>query len=104
MNGVRAGVVCLFKDVLLWFWQGERLHKVLEYVNLMHELCSVMGMDFFKIVTEVHPSLDDSQGIPKSISNETLDRLAKTIYSLQAEKNNRVIKVHTNFADFFKWF
>lgn len=59
-------------------------------------------MDFFKIVTEVHPSLDDLQGIPKSISNETLNRLSKTIYSLQAEKNNQVIKVHTNVTNFFE--
>ena len=54
-----------------------------------------MGMDFFSIVTEVHPSLDDSQEIPKSISNDTLDRLAKTIHSLQAEKKKRVLKVPT---------
>lgn len=59
----------------------------------MHQLCSVMGMDFFQIVTEVHPSLDDSQELPKSISNETLDRLAKKIHSLQAEKKKRVLKV-----------
>lgn len=66
---------------------------MLEYVNLMHELCSVMGMDFFQIVTEVHPSLDDSREIPKSISNETLDRLAQTIHSLQVEKRKRVHQV-----------
>lgn len=65
----------------------------------MHQLCSVMGMDFFQIVTEVHPSLDDSQEIPKSISNETLDCLARTIHSLQVEKENRVLKVLNDLAE-----
>jgi protein regulator of cytokinesis 1 len=66
---------------------------VLEYVNLIHQLCSVMGMDFFQMISEVHPSLDDSKGLAKSISNETLDLLVKTINSLQAEKQQRVVKV-----------
>ncbi|XP_024380460.1 65-kDa microtubule-associated protein 1 isoform X1 [Physcomitrium patens] len=73
--------------------KSERLHKVLEDVNLMRQLCSVMGMDFFQLVTEVHPSLDDSQELPKSISNKTLDCLGKTIHSLQAEKRKRVAKI-----------
>ncbi|KAG0629549.1 hypothetical protein M758_1G111600 [Ceratodon purpureus] len=73
--------------------KSERQHKVLEYVNSIHQLCSVMGMDFFEIVTDVHFSLNDALEIPKSISNETLDRLAKTIHSLHAEKKERVLKV-----------
>jgi protein regulator of cytokinesis 1 len=52
-----------------------------------------MGMDFFQMISEVHPSLDDSKGLAKSISNETLDLLVKTINSLQAEKQQRVVKV-----------
>jgi len=80
----------------LWSWHTERLHKVLEYVNLLHKLCSAMGMDYIQIVTEVHPSLDDSQELAKSISNETLERLAKKIHSLQAEKKKRVLKVLTD--------
>jgi protein regulator of cytokinesis 1 len=51
-------------------------------------------MDFYQIVTDVHPSLDDSNGgQSKSISNDTLDRLAKTIRSLQDEKKKRIKKV-----------
>lgn len=45
------------------------------------------------MISEVHPSLDDSKGLAKSISNETLDLLVKTINSLQAEKQQRVVKV-----------
>lgn len=73
--------------------KSERVHKVLEYVNLIHQYCSVMGMDFFQLVAEVHPSLDEAKGLPKSISNDTLDLLVKTIQSLEAEKRQRVSKV-----------
>lgn len=45
------------------------------------------------MISEVHPSLDDSKGLAKSISNETLDLLVKTINSLQVEKQQRVVKV-----------
>lgn len=74
--------------------QSERLHKVLDYVSTVHELCAVLGMDFFKTVTGVHPSLDDStSGQSKSISNDTLDKLAKTVASLKQEKKQRIKKV-----------
>lgn len=69
------------------------MHKVLEYVNLIHQYCSVMGMDFFPLLAEIHPSLDESKGLPSSISNDTLDLLEKTIQSLEAEKHERVMKV-----------
>ncbi|MCO5588743.1 hypothetical protein L7F22_042702 [Adiantum nelumboides] len=74
--------------------KSERLHKVLDYVGTVHELCAVLGMDFFKTVTEVHPSLDDStSGQSKSISNETLEKLAKTVTSLKQEKKQRIKKL-----------
>lgn len=67
---------------------------MLGYVTSVQELCVVLGMDFYQIVTDVHPSLDDSNGgHSKSISNDTLDRLAKTIRSLQDEKKKRIKKV-----------
>lgn len=67
---------------------------MLGYVTSVQELCVVLGMDFYQIVTDVHPSLDDSNGgQSKSISNDTLDRLAKTIRSLQDEKKKRIKKV-----------
>ena len=36
---------------------------MLDYVNTVRDLCAVLGMDFFNIITEVHPSLGDSVGI-----------------------------------------
>ncbi|KAH7426302.1 hypothetical protein KP509_11G094300 [Ceratopteris richardii] len=74
--------------------KNERLHKVLDYVGTIHDLCAVLGMDFFKAVTEVHPSLDDSSSVQsKSISNDTLDKLARTVTSLRQEKKQRIKKL-----------
>ncbi|KAL8131671.1 65-kDa microtubule-associated protein 1-like [Apium graveolens] len=74
--------------------KSDRLNKVLEFVSTVHNLCAVLGMDFFSTVTEVHPSLKDSSGVQsKSISNDTLSRLAKTVFSLQEDKKKRLCKL-----------
>ncbi|KAL2496031.1 65-kDa microtubule-associated protein 1 [Forsythia ovata] len=74
--------------------KSERLHKVLEFVSTVHDLCAVLGMDFFTTVTEVHPSLNDSTGVhSKSISNDTLSRLAKTVLVLKEDKKQRLQKL-----------
>jgi protein regulator of cytokinesis 1 len=77
-----------------FIWQSERLQKVLEFVSTVHDLCAVLGMDFFSTVTEVHPSLNDSTSVQsKSISNDTLSRLAKTVLALKEDKKQRLHKV-----------
>lgn len=74
--------------------KNDRLHKVLDTVNTVHDLCAVLGIDFFKIVTEVHPSLNEStSGQSRSISNDTIDRLAKTVNTLHREKKQRIQKL-----------
>ncbi|XP_006575692.1 65-kDa microtubule-associated protein 1-like isoform X1 [Glycine soja] len=74
--------------------KSERLHKVLEFVSTVHDLCAVLGIDFFTTVTEVHPSLNDSTGVQsKSISNDTLARLAKTVLTLKEDKKQRLHKL-----------
>ncbi|KAK8527178.1 hypothetical protein V6N13_085034 [Hibiscus sabdariffa] len=74
--------------------KSDRLHKVLEFVSTVHDLCAVLGMDFFSTVTEVHPSLDDTTGVQsKSISNDTLSRLAKTVSALNDDKKQRLHKL-----------
>lgn len=79
-------------------WQSDRLHKVLEFVNTVHDLCAVLGMDFFSTVTEVHPTLNDSTGVQsKSISSDTLSRLAKRVVALEEDKKQRLQKV-TQFS------
>lgn len=74
--------------------KSDRLHKVLEFVSTVHDLCSVLGMDFFSSITEVHPSLNESASAQsKSISNETLSRLAKTVLALKEDKKQRLHKL-----------
>ena len=60
--------------------KAERLQKVANYVAVIHDLCAVIGVDFLKMVTNVHPSLvKTSAGHSKSISDTTLDRLRLTV-------------------------
>eukprot|EP00268_Persea_americana_P020321 TRINITY_DN2051_c0_g1_i5.p1 TRINITY_DN2051_c0_g1~~TRINITY_DN2051_c0_g1_i5.p1 ORF type:complete len:598 (-),score=142.85 TRINITY_DN2051_c0_g1_i5:432-2225(-) len=74
--------------------KSDRLHKVLEYINEVHSLCGVLGLDFGKTVSEVHPSLRETgPGNSTNISNNTLDGLAQTILKLKLEKKNRVQKL-----------
>ncbi|XP_023745760.1 65-kDa microtubule-associated protein 1 [Lactuca sativa] len=74
--------------------KSDRLHKVLELVSSVHDLCAVLGIDFYSTVTEVHPSLNDATGVQsKSISNDTLTRLAKTLISLKEDKKQRLHKL-----------
>ncbi|KAH7660279.1 Microtubule-associated protein MAP65/Ase1/PRC1 protein [Dioscorea alata] len=74
--------------------KSERLHNVLDFVSAIHDLCAVLGMDFFSTITEVHPSLDDSIGVQsKSISDNTLSMLSRTILSLKEDKKSRLQKL-----------
>ncbi|KDP39198.1 hypothetical protein JCGZ_00955 [Jatropha curcas] len=74
--------------------KSDRLQKVLEFVSSVHDLCAVLGLDFFSTVTEVHPSLNDSTGMQsKSISNDTLASLANTVLTLNEDKKQRLHKL-----------
>ncbi|KAF3454027.1 hypothetical protein FNV43_RR04472 [Rhamnella rubrinervis] len=74
--------------------KSDRLHKVLEFVSTVHDLCAVLGMDFFSTVTEVHPSLNDSTIVQsKSISNDTLSSLSQTVLVLKEDKKQRLHKL-----------
>ncbi|KAL8505495.1 hypothetical protein ACS0TY_016661 [Phlomoides rotata] len=74
--------------------KSDRLHNVLEFVSTVHDLCAVLGLDFLTTVTEVHPSLNDSRGVQsKSISNDTLSKLAKTVLALEEDKKTRLQKL-----------
>ena len=64
-------------------------------MSSVHDLCSVLGMDFVGTVTKVHQSLDDSVGVQsKSISDETISKLSKMVTVLQEEKSKRFAKVN----------
>lgn len=96
INGVYylCPIYVLICDIAFFCFQSDRLHKVLEYINEVHSLCGVLGLDFGKTVSEVHPSLRETgPGNSTNISNNTLDGLAQAILKLKLEKKNRVQKV-----------
>lgn len=65
-------------------------------MNDLHEICGVLGVDFYSTVNDVHPSLiDASCAQSKSISNDTLARLAKSAMALKEAKKQRLHKVYT---------
>ncbi|KAF5747527.1 hypothetical protein HS088_TW05G00250 [Tripterygium wilfordii] len=74
--------------------KSDRMHKVLEYLNEVHSLCGVLGLDFGQTVSNVHPSLDGAdQEQSKNISDRTLACLEQTILKLKAEKKARIDKL-----------
>ncbi|XAR64492.1 hypothetical protein NMG60_11024861 [Bertholletia excelsa] len=74
--------------------KSERLHKVLEYVNEVHLLCGVLGLDFGKTVGDVHPSLHGaSMEQSTNISDCTLEGLDQTILRLKTERKVRFQKL-----------
>ncbi|GJN15151.1 hypothetical protein PR202_gb02044 [Eleusine coracana subsp. coracana] len=89
--------------------KNERIKQVMEYFNTLHSLCEVLGIDFKQTISEVHPSLDETEG-PRYISNITLDRLESTIQRLHDMKIQRMQKVNvftvyfskSDYISFFK--
>ncbi|OEL17257.1 65-kDa microtubule-associated protein 7 [Dichanthelium oligosanthes] len=74
--------------------KSDRLQKVFIYVDEVHCLCAVLGMDFAKTVKEVHPSLHGTNSENSTnISDSTLEGLTQTILKLKAEKKTRVLKL-----------
>lgn len=77
-----------------FFNQSDRLQNVLEYTNEVHSLCNVLGLEFKKIVSEVHPSLrETSSEESTNISTKTLDGLLQAILKLKEERKSRTYKV-----------
>ncbi|XP_044494224.1 65-kDa microtubule-associated protein 6-like isoform X4 [Mangifera indica] len=82
--------------------KSDRLNKVLEYVNEVHTLCGVLGMDFGQIVSNVHPSLHGtSMGHSTNISNSTLEGLEQAIVNLKSERKFRIQKLKNILASLF---
>nr|XP_023873905.1 65-kDa microtubule-associated protein 6 isoform X1 [Quercus suber]XP_023873906.1 65-kDa microtubule-associated protein 6 isoform X1 [Quercus suber] len=83
--------------------KSDRLHKVLEYVNEVHSLCGVLGLDFGQTVSDVHPSLQGtSMEQSTNISNSTLEGLEQAIVKLKLEKKARIMKVKDIVASLFE--
>ncbi|KAJ8760889.1 hypothetical protein K2173_021927 [Erythroxylum novogranatense] len=74
--------------------KSGRLQQVFGYVNDVHLLCGVLGLDFGQTVSEVHPSLHGSnQEQTTNISNNTLEGLGKAIVMLKSERKARLQKL-----------
>ena len=78
-------------------FDADRLQKVLQCVNEVHSLCSVLGLDFGQTVGDVHPSLHGTQVEQSTnISNSTLEGLEQAILKLKIERKTRISE-----GDFF---
>ncbi|XP_051132439.1 65-kDa microtubule-associated protein 3 isoform X2 [Andrographis paniculata] len=77
------------KLVLLQKEKVERLNQILEKLNNLKGLCSVLGMDFNSILHGVNPSLDDTHEI-RCISGDTIEGLSSTILRLKNAKLERM--------------
>ncbi|PWA60372.1 microtubule-associated protein, MAP65/Ase1/PRC1 [Artemisia annua] len=74
--------------------KSQRISKVLAYVNEVHLLCSILGLDFGKTVSAVHPSLHDtSLERATNISDITLEGLENAILKLKTERKVRFQKL-----------
>lgn len=83
--------------------KSERLNKVLEFVNEVHSLCGMLGLDFGKTVSEIHPSLQGtSLEQSTNISDTTLDGLEQTILRLKTERKVRLQKLKDVAASLFE--
>lgn len=83
--------------------KSDRLHKVFEYVNEVHSLCGVLGLDFGKTVSGVHPSLHGTQQEQSTnISNSTLEGLEQAIRMLKLERKARIQKLKDVAASLFE--
>ncbi|XP_076953992.1 65-kDa microtubule-associated protein 3-like [Bidens hawaiensis] len=72
--------------------KSDRLKQVLENLSSLNSLCLVLGMDFKQTVQEVHPSLSETEST-KSISNDTISRLATAIEGLMEVKIQRMQRI-----------
>lgn len=74
--------------------KSERLQKILGFVNEVHSLCGVLGLDFLKTIGDVHPSLHGTNlEQSTNISDSTVEGLEKTITRLKTERKNRYQKL-----------
>ncbi|EFJ24958.1 hypothetical protein SELMODRAFT_414176 [Selaginella moellendorffii] len=70
-----------------------QLHKFSELLEVLQGYCVLLGTDYTEAVKEVHPSLCDP-GQSRSISDETLEKLGKTIGSQDESRFNATRGAH----------
>lgn len=71
----------------------------MDHVDGLNSLCGVLGIDFKQTIHDIHPSLDDSQGV-KDLTDDTIKKLTAEIQRLREVKIQRMQKVSVFFFDF----
>ncbi|XAR54129.1 hypothetical protein NMG60_11029139 [Bertholletia excelsa] len=69
--------------------KSDRIKKMLNDLNTLKTLCTVLGVDFKQTINEIHPSLDDSTAT-KDASTKTMEMLHIAIQRLQEIKIQRL--------------
>ncbi|GAA0145422.1 non-motor microtubule binding protein [Lithospermum erythrorhizon] len=72
--------------------KSDRLKLVVDHLNVLNSLSTVLGKDFKVTAREVHPTLDDYYG-SKCIRMGTIQKLSTTIKELKVEKIQRMKKL-----------
>ncbi|CAK7347925.1 unnamed protein product [Dovyalis caffra] len=72
--------------------KNNRLKQIVDHVNGVKSLCGVLCMDFKKTIHDIHPSLDDTQGV-KDMTDDTIKKLTDGIQRLREVKIQRTQKL-----------
>ncbi|XP_058205730.1 65-kDa microtubule-associated protein 3-like [Rhododendron vialii] len=70
--------------------KSDRLKHVLDLLNTLKSLCSVLGIDFKQTANEVHPSLGNDCEGPKNPSKDFIVQLGTAIQQLREVKIKRM--------------
>ncbi|XP_058008331.1 65-kDa microtubule-associated protein 3 isoform X1 [Hevea brasiliensis] len=68
---------------------SNRLKQVLCLLDTLSSLCGVLGVDFKHKIHEIHPTLDDSEGL-KDMTNDTIERLTSAMRGFRDLKIQRM--------------
>ena len=82
---------------LLCFLQSDRVETIRKHLCTLYSHCSVLGMDFNEVVSQVNPTLTDPEG-PRSLSDHTIDTLDAAVQKLREVKIQRMQKVNDIIA------
>ena len=75
-------------------FQNRRLEEVDRFIESIHDISNVLSVCFTQVIKKVHPCFVDKRSdLSKSISEDTLARLARSKQSLLDEKRERLLKV-----------
>ncbi|CAH8351059.1 unnamed protein product [Eruca vesicaria subsp. sativa] len=72
--------------------KSDRVETIRKHLCTLYSHCSVLGMDFNEVVSQVNPTLTDPEG-PRSLSDHTIDNLDAAVQKLREVKIQRMQKL-----------